>query len=58
MRSFALLFRPTRTVTPVEAARRNDAARAWAVVPAGGEGVRLRSVTRAIVGAIDGRRKL
>ena len=28
----------------------DDAARAWAVVLAGGEGVRLRSVTRAIVG--------
>ena len=28
----------------------DDAARAWAVVRAGGEGVRLRAVTRAIVG--------
>src|SRR5204862_5907068 len=30
MKSFALLFRPTRVLEPVEAARRNDAARAWA----------------------------
>ena len=30
MKPFALLFRPTRTVSPEDAARRNDAARAWA----------------------------